>query len=119
VKRYVDGVLIFPDGREVCDKKSLQGREEYKRRIWQMRIRQKGICCLCGLPLRRDEATFEHQAGRGMNGSHRDDRIVVDGKPQNGAAHVLCNAMKGSRRMRYSDYVLGWTKDAAGSSGVS
>lgn len=64
--------------------------------------RQKGLCCLCSLPLVRDEATFEHQDGRGMGGSRRDDRIEKDGQLYNGAAHFLCNNAKGSQRINYN-----------------
>jgi len=47
------------------------------------------------------DITFEHQDGRGMGGSHRDDRIEIDGKPYNGAAHGKCNSDKGSKRVDY------------------
>lgn len=43
------------------------------------------------------EATFEHENKRGKD---RDDRIEVNGKPVNGAAHGLCNSIVGSRRLK-------------------
>ncbi len=49
--------------------------------------------------MRKDEATFEHEDGRGMGAGHRDDRIEKNGKPYNGAAHFWCNAKKGSVRL--------------------
>lgn len=105
------GLWTYPDGREVCltigmVKQSLQGRKEYRRRIQAMWDRQNGICCLfghikeCPGPLRLEEATFEHENGRG--GGKRDDRIEVDGKWINGAAHWFCNNIKGSRRIKYN-----------------
>lgn len=95
-------VKVYRDGREVCNKFCKAGKLEYKFRIIAMLKRQKGLCCLCHQPLSDSEATFEHQDGRGMNGSHRDDRIMKDGKPYNGAAHSDCNRKKGSRRIDYN-----------------
>jgi hypothetical protein len=48
-----------------------------------------------------DEITFDHEAGRGMGGAKRDDRIEVDGKRKNAAVHFGCNAAKGSRKVHY------------------
>lgn len=95
-------IKIHRDGREVCNRHSAQGRAVYRDRTEQMWRRQGKLCCLCSLPLSKQEATFEHQDGRGMGGSTRDDRIWKDGKPYNGAAHGLCNALKGSRRITYN-----------------
>jgi hypothetical protein len=53
--------------------------------------------------LRLEDATFEHEAGRGHGGGHRDDRIIVNGKNINGAAHRSCNGQKASRRINYND----------------
>jgi hypothetical protein len=80
----------MPDGREICNK-TPAGKREYHRRITLMFDRDKGICCLCGQPLRDIEATFEHKQGRGMNGSKRDDRPEV-----NGVSHYWGNMAKGS-----------------------
>lgn len=97
-----EAVKTFLDGREVCQKNEA-GRNEYQRRITLMWERQKKCCCLCWRPLRRNEATFEHEAGRGMGGGHRDDRIVLpDGTWINGAAHGHCNSEKGSQRGSYN-----------------
>ncbi len=93
---------VMQDGREICNQYTSTGRKEYTKRTIAMLVRQRGLCCLCGLYLSPDEATFEHQDGRGMNGSHRDDRIEKDGKPYNGAAHGRCNVEKGSKRINYN-----------------
>lgn len=108
VEKFPWGVR-YRDGREKCDLNSKAGRDEYMGRIRKMWERQNRICCLYGkieqcpgrLTLR--EATFEHEDGRGMGGGHRDDRIMKDGKPYNGAAHGLCNSLKGSRHIDYLD----------------
>lgn len=98
-----DAVRVYRDGREVCDTRTEAGRAEYRRRITLMWERQKHVCCLCYQPMRLSEAIFEHEAGRGMNGGHRDDRIVLpDGTWTNGAAHAGCNGEKGSKRGRYN-----------------
>lgn len=64
--------------------------------------RQRGWCCFrfhgfCPGELHMSEATFEHENKRGKD---RDDRIEVDGKPINGAAHGFCNSVAGSRRLK-------------------
>lgn len=61
--------------------------------------RDRGLCCLCGLPVSLDECTFEHKNGRGMNGSKTDDRESV-----NGVSHLFGNASKGS--ISYTIYML-------------
>ena len=107
--RTVVGVKVYPNGREVCIALTIEGGREYKRRIEAMWYRQFGICCLYGflegcpgvLDLR--EATFEHEDGRGMGGSKRDDRIEKDGTPYNGAAHLNCNGEKGSRFIDFNN----------------
>jgi hypothetical protein len=87
-----------PGGREVCSKTPL-GQREYRSRTETMWHRQKGICSICLNPMRIDEATYEHEDGRGMGGGHRDDRVVIDGKQHNSACHGLCNVKKGSVRL--------------------
>jgi hypothetical protein len=110
-KPLTEAFKTFDDGREVCYttgtvKQSLKGRKEYRRRISLMWERQKGICCLSGFCptcpglLAENEATFEHENGR--SGGKRDDRIEIDGKKINGAAHLVCNQWKGSRRINYN-----------------
>lgn len=93
----------FPDGREVLDKSTTRGFREYIFRTVAMVIRQGNLCCLCGRYLSPENATFDHEDGRGMGGAKRDDRIVLpDGRWINGAAHWLCNSNKGSRFVDYN-----------------
>ena len=94
--------ILYPEGiggREVCNFKSAMGRREYFRRTAEMALRQKGKCSICGRPMKIDDCTYEHEDGRGHGGGHRDDRIEVDGKPYNSAAHYFCNLKKGSIRL--------------------
>jgi hypothetical protein len=97
LRRKREPVKVFPDGREVCDLKTVEGKRIYESRLGDMWVRQYGFCRICHKPMFL-ESTFDHEDGRGMNGSHRDDRIVKDGKPYNGAVHLKCNLEKGSRR---------------------
>jgi len=91
----LDGsVRRYRDGREVCSD-SPAGWREYKRRVEIMVQRQKYRCCLCKRRLGLSQATFEHQRRRGMGAAWRDDRIVKDGEDWNGAAHWVCNGVKG------------------------
>jgi hypothetical protein len=91
----LDGaVRVYPDGREVCVD-SKRGWEEYKRRVKVMVERQGRRCCDCGRPLALGNATFEHQRRRGMGAAWRDDRIFKDGQEWNGAAHWVCNSVRG------------------------
>jgi len=97
-------VETFADGREVCAN-TVAGRREYRKRLTQMWERQEGICRWCADPMPSVEAlagfdsvTFDHDFGRGSGGSRRDDRIEVDGVPQNAAVHWRCNADKASSR---------------------
>jgi hypothetical protein len=97
------------DGRQVIDR-SARGNREYRRRVEEMRVRQKYMCCLFGYApmctgaLRVAAATFEHERSRG--GGKRDDRVSLpDGTWINGAAHLACNNWKGSR---YIDYNRGF-----------
>lgn len=93
-----EAVKIFRDGREVCNLKTVSGRLEYRRRIELMLSRQGGRCCNCPLPCSIEDATFEHEFGRGLGGGLRDDRIEINGKPVNGASHLWCNLKRGSNR---------------------
>jgi ribosomal protein L44E len=103
-----DAVLVFTDGREICNRRTRAGRAEYKRRIGIMWERQGRMCCLhghlkaCPGKLNRLDATFDHEVPRGMGGGSQDDRIEVNGRRQNGAAHNVCNLAKGSRRIDYN-----------------
>jgi hypothetical protein len=100
---------VCSDGREICNLLVTPGRDEYMLRIRKMWLRQEKKCCLCGGRLALQQATFEHQDGRGMNGGHRDDRIEKPDEngvmhPYNGAAHRMCNDQKGSRRVDYTGF---------------
>ena len=105
IKKKPDAVRIMKDGREICRLNIKAGMDEYVRRKRVMWERQDKRCCLEGLVpccpgrLNWGEATFEHSDGRGHGGGHRDDRIEVDGKPQNGVSHPQCNIAKSSVRL--------------------
>ena len=92
----MDGaVRVYPDGREVCQDNP-QGWREYKRRVEVMVQRQDHRCSLCNRRLALAQATFEHQRRRGMHAAFRDDRIELpDATWINGAAHWVCNGVKG------------------------
>lgn len=110
VKKSIAHIKVFPDGREVLQTRLIDpagsaGRPEYKRRLKAMWERQNHVCCLYGFlrecpgALLLQEATFEHENGRGK----RDDRIELpDGTWINGAAHLVCNGLKGSKRIPYN-----------------
>jgi len=87
-------VKVFDDGREVCDRKTSAGRREYKTRKLEMWVRQKYRCRICFKPLAAEGSQFDHENSR----HPQDDRIVVDGRWQNGAVHEFCNQQKGSTR---------------------
>ena len=75
---------------------SSAGWREYKRRVEAMLLRQEGRCCLCGKRLALSQATFEHQRRRGIGAAWRQDAILdAEGNPINGAAHWVCNVVKG------------------------
>lgn len=108
----IDGTYKkFADGREIClttgKDRTAKGVAEYRRRTLEMRLRQHGICCLLGKVkqcrglMSIEETTFEHTRPKGMGSAFRDDRIVDEetGDPMNGAAHLICNGIKGSRRI--------------------
>ena len=110
VKKKPEAVRVYRDGREVCNLNCKAGMDEYinrKRKMWE---RDNKRCCLesliptCPGKLRWDEATFEHDEGRGHDGGHRDDRIEKPNpetgkmEPINGVSHPQCNIAKGSRR---------------------
>jgi len=99
----IQGVICYADGREKCDK-TKAGQLEYARRREAMWKRQHGVCGLrlaasCPVFVPLEKATFEHQDGRGMGGSKRDDRIEIDGKPYNLMSCYWCNLVKGSRSL--------------------
>lgn len=81
----------YPDGREVCIK------GEYLYRLRMMASRQHDRCAICERIL--VSMVFDHEAGRGMGGGHRDDRIEKpDGTWQNAALCYRCNSLKASKR---------------------
>jgi len=114
-----EAIKVMDDGREVCNLRTVEGERIYDARIEEMWHRQVAVCCLsryireCPGRLELSEATFEHEDGRGMGGGHRDDRTWKDGKRYNGAAHGLCNQLKGSRRIDYNG------RDQNGAQGVT
>lgn len=95
-------VKVHPDGREVCNCRSIGGSIEYHSRTAAMEYRQHYGCAICGISRL---LTFDHQNGRGMGGSRggaiRDDRIEIDGKWFNAALCVSCQSLKGSRRYHW------------------
>jgi Recombination endonuclease VII len=99
---------VFPDGREILDLKTTAGATEYQRRKLEMWERQGKRCALqitdiCKQRQGRwpkDETQFDHEHGRG--GGKQDDRILVNGVPQNAAVCGWCNSAKGSRKMAYN-----------------
>lgn len=102
-KAWHGAVRKFPDGREVCTE-TLAGKTEYKFRRTLMHERQHHICPLCGRYLEEYLTTFDHESGRGLGGSHRDDRILDDdGNWKNAAVHFSCNGDKGSQRYHWQD----------------
>lgn len=102
-------VRVTREGREIINKATAEGGREYRRRVLAMLERQFFRCCLEGYApgcpgwLTAEDATFEHEWGRGMAGAKRDDRIEYkNGIWVNGAAHALCNSWKGSRYIDYN-----------------
>jgi hypothetical protein len=116
-KQLPEAVHVFRDGREVCNLQTKEGHDKYernKRVAWE---RQGHICCLHGFipqcpgKLNWADATLDHEIPRGHGGGSQDDRIEVEEKQpdgtvkvrwQNGAAHFVCNGLKGSRRINYN-----------------
>jgi hypothetical protein len=92
-KRRQPPVKVYPCGREVC-RNTPAGKSEYRNRTLFMRATQNNLCSWCGLFMSQEDCTFDHSEGRGMNGSHRDDR--VEG---NTAMHSKCNVIKASVRL--------------------
>ena len=76
--RKREPVKVFPDGREVCDRVTAGGNGEYIRRVMEMVRRQGCICAICLRTfLMNVLPTFDHEAGRGVGGSHRDDVVLT------------------------------------------
>lgn len=104
-KNTKPAVRVMKDGREICNLRTKAGQDEYARRKDAMWLRQAKMCCLCRRKLSKEMMTFEHDEGRGHGGGHRDDRIEVGGKWQNGVAHPWCNVNKGSVRKSALDEI--------------
>jgi hypothetical protein len=96
-------VKVYPDGREVCNLRVKAGKQEYYTRTIMMLERQKMLCAICLHGIHYIWAEFDHEAGRGSGGGHRDDRIEVDGHWQNAAVCRGCNSRKGSQRYHWVD----------------
>lgn len=95
----VNGVMTYPDGREVCQESAV-GKREYSDRTDTMCERQNNRCAICGQYLHRP--SFDHECSRG--GGKRDDRITnPDGTWKNAAVHFGCNGLKGSVRYAWVD----------------
>lgn len=93
-----DPVRVYLDGREVCDLTTAEGKREYAFRTGLMDIRQGRECAICLESFEFRTPTFDHEAGRGHGGGHRDDRIDIGGKWINAALCVPCQGLKGSKR---------------------
>jgi len=106
-KRYFvpepESIHTYPDGRQVCQDNAA-GKREYKARTTEMWLRQDGICPITGKWVDQNRAQFDHEAGRGSNGGHRDDRTRNDkGEWQNAAVSHEGNTIKGSQRYHWLD----------------
>lgn len=109
VRKKRPAVKVYPDGREVCVLTTKAGMDEYMRRKKVMWERQGRRCALqisdpCKARQGRwpfDYTQFGHEAPRGLGGAKRDDRIEVNGKPQNYTICPFCNSLQGSRRIPY------------------
>lgn len=87
-------VIVYSDGRERCTG-TAAGLREYDTRRKDMGLRQEKRCAICKYG---GFLSFDHEAGRGMGGSKRDDRILHDdGTWRNAALCLDCNSKKGSR----------------------
>jgi hypothetical protein len=101
-------VRVLMGGKEQCNLLTKEGRDEYQLRKRIMWERQGRVCCLhghiasCPGKLSWADAVFAHEIPRGHGGGSHDDRIEVDGKRQNGAAHSKCNYLQGSRRIAFN-----------------
>jgi|SRR6185312_7021382 len=100
IVRVVEWIKKYDDGREVLNMETAEGLAEYKQRTYEMAKRQDFFCgCGCGQVLNVWNMTFDHESGRGLGGSRRDDRISLpNGELLNRALTYECNRRKGSVR---------------------
>lgn len=94
--------ISYPEGkgkREVCSP-TAAGKREYDMRRGRLMERQNFLCAICRRLFLCME--FDHEAGRGEGGKHRDDRLLhEDGTWRNAALCTTCNTWKASRRFRW------------------
>lgn len=99
-KASIEAVETFGE-REVCTK-TAAGKREYDARRVEMWIRQDGRDPITGEWVDVNVAQFDHEAGRGSNGGHRDDRILDEkGNWMNAALSPASNSLKGSKRYHW------------------
>jgi 5-methylcytosine-specific restriction endonuclease McrA len=53
-------------------------------------VRDKWICCICGLPVAREDATLDHKKPLARGGHHTRENVST--------AHMVCNSKKGWRK---------------------
>lgn len=76
-----------------------EGQRIYKSRTVAMFMRQGLSCALCPA---WGNIQFDHEAGRGHGGGHRNDAITdADGNWINAALCEHCNSLKGSKRYKW------------------
>jgi|ERR1700722_2451741 len=98
IKKEIPAVKVYPDGREVCSN-TKAGKDEYLRRLYFAWEKQGRLCGICGLPLRKAEASADHIRLRKMGGGSRDDS-----QKNISAVHPFCNQERGSKRAGYYDF---------------
>lgn len=100
-KKAPDPWTTHRDGRQVCHD-SAAGKREYRWRTELMWQRQGETCAIGNHFITVEEATFDHQDGRGHGGGHRTDAINdAEGNWINAAVCNHCNILKGSRRFTW------------------
>jgi hypothetical protein len=90
-KTITPALIIHKDGREEI-RRTPEGRKLLEHRIKVAWALSKGICCLCGEPVRGFEGSLEHLRSKGSQGSKHDDR-----QGNLGISHRRGNVKKGSQ----------------------